>query len=705
MSTKWDDQFAPVLAQGREVREGQRILGNAIIDVVEKGGNLIAECATGTGKSFGTMIPVIVAIQKAKKSGKTYRGVVSTETLTLQDQIYKIDLPFLLGLYPGFTYTKLMGRSNYLCLNAADDNKIGVRTLNSLVETLKARLTNLGDGEKSDVERVIGRKLTDDEWSKITGSSSFCGDNQCTLELCFSAKARKKAKECDIVVANHSVLAVDLEIKQNALPESASEDGLLGDFEALVVDEGHRLAPVLVDAWSKELTQWEISAASSAMTAGIEFATEKTYPHMTMGAIAEAASEDLTDSFSSIQKFYAMLAEKDNQKWNGYTTAVCLKYLTGKPPAFLLHAMKDYEEETPVRLAHVEESLTKVIEYLSKAKRKADLEKIPKRKKLNKGLRSAGQLLECVRILSQAISTKNGIISQYGIYGVTVQGWEKKKDGSQGMTLRMRPMDVSTRAQYLFHNKTNILVSATLTDLTDGTFKYVKASTGFPTAKEVRVDTPFSLAERQLFYMTPATGQRVDHLRGAQFSFAELVSVIEATRGRSLVLFTSREELDYASSEMLNLQAQGQFNYPILIQEQNADKAALMEEFKSVTDSVLFATKSFFVGIDVPGEALSGVWLCKWPNPQYNAECKQEVEYWRGRGFKDWYTRESLTTFQQAAGRLIRSLNCKGVVGILDFRVSDRNESVFKSALIGVKAIGSPVTIDVKDIENFFATT
>lgn len=699
--SKWDIQFSPVLAQGREVREGQRTLGNAIIEVVEKGGNLIAEASTGTGKSFATLIPVINEVLKQKKKSGVYRGVVSTETLTLQDQIYRQDLPFLLTLYPGFTYTKLMGRSNYLCLNAADDNKVGIKALDTLVEKLKSRIDNLGDGEKADVDRVIGYELSKEEWEKLCGSSTFCGDNQCGLELCFSARARKRAKEADIVVANHSVLAVDLEIKENALPESASEDGLLGTFETLIVDEGHQLAPVLVDAWTKELTQWEIASATTAMAAGIEFATEKVIDHHTIGEIASGAGDDLIDSFASIQKFYSFLADKEERKWQGYTTAVCIKYLTSAPQ-YLLNAMNEYEKETPVRLENVKESLTKVINYLTKCKTKADIEKIKKRKKINKGLRSAQELLSAVNIVSQAIGTKDGIISEFGIYGVSVKGWEKR-DGSQGMTLRMVPMDVSGRAQYLFHNKTNILVSATLTDLTDGTFKYVKASTGFPTAKELHVTTPFEMATQQLFYMTPAEGEKVDHLRGAQFNFQELVSVIKAARGRSLVLFTSREELDWAAQEMLQLRNMGLFNFPILVQEQDSNKAKLMQEFKSVTDSVLFATKSFFVGIDVPGEALSAVWLCKWPNPQYDAVCKQQVSYWGKRGFSRWYERESLTTFQQAAGRLIRSSGCKGVVGVLDFRVSDPKQSVYKSAVIGVQALGSPVTISVEDVERFLA--
>lgn len=701
--SKWDEQFAPVLAMGREVREGQRTLGNEIINVVEKGGNLIAEASTGTGKSFATLIPVIVAVQKAHKKKEDYRGVISTETLTLQDQIFKKDLPFLATLYKDFTYGKLMGRSNYLCFEVAKDNAIGVKELDALVTLLETRKDNLGDGEKSDVERVIGRKLEKEEWSKLAGSSTFCGENQCKPEDCFGAKARKTAKEVDILVVNHAVLATDLEIRSNALPESGAEDGLVGTFETLIVDEAHELAPVLVEQGTKEVSLWELSAMGSTIIAGIEHA-QLVLANASIGRIASEAVDDIVDAFNSIQKFYTLLAEKAGTEWSNYSTAVCEKTLMMGQPAYIIHAMDVYEQQVPQLLQNALDTLEKVQKYLTKGVAVAFDEKLKKRAKISKALRTTGELAGNVRILQSAMQTKDGIISEYGIYGVTVRGWEKKKDGSKGMTMRMKPMDVSGRAQYLFHNKTNILVSATLTDLTDGTFKYVKSATGFPSgAKELRVTTPFDLATQQMFYMSPGTGTKVGHLRGAQFDFDELVDLLHAARGRSLVLFTSREELDWASDAVKVLHAQGVFPYNILVQERDADKAELMNQFKSDTHSVLFATKSFFVGIDVPGEALSAVWICKWPNPQYNAECKQQVIYWGGRGFKKWYERESLTTFQQGAGRLIRSSGCRGVVGVLDFRVSDAKQSVYKSALTGVQAIGSPVTIKIDDVKTFLA--
>lgn len=701
--TKWDEQFAPVLAQGREVREGQRILGNAIIEVVEKGGNLIAEASTGTGKSLAALVPIITKVLEAQKKQTSYRGVVSTETLILQNQIFLKDLPFLTGLYPGFTFAKLMGRSNYLCLENAKLNKVGVKSLDTLVEKLKGRWDSIGDGEQSDVERVIGRKLLKEEWEKISGSATFCADNQCTAEKCHSAKARKRAKTADIVVINHAVLATDLEMRLGATTEAA-EDGLLGSFEALVVDEGHQLEPVLVSQWTKELSMWELDKMSGDVAVGIENGQQAVSDHG-IGRITQTALDDIQEVLLNIQKFFTLLAERDGQEWKGHSAAVCMKYIAGNVTPNVVSAMNEYEQENPIRLANAETTLEKAITYLTKAlvvAKDLKIKGVPR--KISKGARAAKDLLDIVRILSKAMETKDGIISQYGIYGTIVDGWEKR-NGEQGMTLRMVPLDVSPKAKYLWHTKSNVLLSATLTDLTDGSFRYAKECVGFPAAKEVKVSTPFELATQQLIYITPASDTPVQELKGAQFNLDEMVSLVNASRGRSLVLFTSRAELDWTVDELKLKQMNGLFNYPILVQEKDSDKAALMDQFKSDTSSVLLATKSFFVGIDVPGESLSQVILAKFPLPRYSVECRQQISHWRKRNFPRWYERESLTILQQAAGRLIRSSDCRGVVSILDYRASDAKSSVYKTTKIGVDALGSPVTIDINAVANFFAPT
>lgn len=696
MTTKWASAFAPVMAQGREIREGQAILGQAIIDAVEHRTSIAAEASTGVGKSFASLIPVITQINKMKKLKRPYRAVVSTETLILQRQLVEKDLPFLASLYPGINYRKLMGRTNYLCFEVAKGAAVGDMFMNMQVEKLKTRQSSIGDGEKKDVERVLGRELTKDQWDKIASSSSFCPDNQCSGEKCYSTRARNLAMAADLVVVNHAILATDLDMKMG----DPLADGILGQFECLIVDEGHQLEPTFVNAWTKEISERDLEKMAGSIAEGIELSKAIVTNHR-ISKLVNDSLEEMRDLLANVKSYYMLLNEKAGQDWDGSSTSLSLKYPLGKPNGPLAYAMDEFESENPGRLARAEQSLDEASKFLAQVVFKAAEEKIKGIRKIRKGYTAASELLETVRIISKAFETKDGIIHQYGTYGALVDGWETFKDKKPMMTIRLVPLDISTRAKQLWGKEggqTNILLSATLTDLTDGTFRYARECIGFPAGKDVKVGSAFDMQRQQLVYITPANREKVE---GAQYSFSELLDLINVTKGRSLVLFTSRKELDWATEQIHNLRNMGHFPYNVLVQTKDADKQKLIETFKSDINSVLLATKSFFVGIDVPGEALTHLALAKWPNPRYDALCKQQIAHWRMRGFPNWYERESLTLFQQASGRLIRSSGCKGVVSLLDFRANDAESNVFKTAKKGVTTLQSSITQDIAHVKAF----
>lgn len=696
MTTKWADVFAPVMAQGREIREGQSILGQAILDAVEHRTSIAAEASTGVGKSFASLIPVINQIRKMKKMSRPYRCVVSTETLILQRQLVEKDLPFLAKLYPGFVYRKLMGRANYLCFEVAKTAAVGDMYMNGIVEKLKTRQTNLGDGEKADVERVLGRELTKDQWEKIASSSNFCAENQCPGDKCYSTRARALALSADLVVVNHAILATDLDMKGG----DPLADGMLGQIECLIVDEAHQLEPNLVNAWTKELSERDLEKLAASVAEGVELAKAIASNHQ-IGKVVNDSMSEIRDLLANVKSYYMLLNEKAGQDWDGSSTSLSLKYPLGKPNGPLAYAMDEFESENPGRLARAEVALDEALKYLGPVIMKAMEDKIKGVRKIRKGYNAASELLETVRIISKAFETKDGIIQQYGAYGALVDGWETFKDKKPMMTIRLVPLDVSTRAKQLWGKpggQTNILLSATLTDLTDGTFRYARTCVGFPEGKDVKVGSAFDMQKQQLVYITKANRDKVE---GAQYSLSELLDLINVTKGRSLVLFTSRKELDYATEQIQYLRNMGHFPYNVLVQTKDADKQKLIEAFKSDISSVLLATKSFFVGIDVPGEALTHLSLVKWPNPRYDALCKQQIAWWRMRGFPNWYERESLTLFQQASGRLIRSSGCKGVVSLLDFRANDAESNVFKTAKKGVTTLQSSITQDIAHVKAF----
>lgn len=694
--TTWTEVFAPVAAKGREARSGQALLGQAVLDVIEQGGSLISEASTGTGKSFATLIPIIDAILKAKAQNKVFRGVVSTETLTLQRQLVSKDLPFLETLYPGFVFRKLMGRANYLCLPMAKLNARGNALTDMMVQKLKARQGNLGDGELSDVERVLGKTLTKDEWESLVGSSKFCADNQCDSKECYSTLARAKALTADLVVVNHALLATDSEMKQSN-GGGPFADGMLGQIDCLVVDEGHKLEGVLIDQWTKKINDWELSEMSASVTDGID-AAKDFVSNSSIGDVVFKGLEGFADVLNNTRRYFAAMALKGNEEWKNNSFALCPKNHSPSDPPELLAMMTEFETENPKRLAHTIEVLEKAVKYLKPAQELAQESKSRGLRKINKAIRACKDLTETAEIISKALETKDGIVSQYGAYGAVVDGWERRT-GEKGMTLRLVPLDVSTRAKQVWReNRTNILVSATLTDLTDGTMRYARESVGFPDGRELKVGTPFALADVQRVYVTSGKGTKVE---GAQYSFEELVELLKVSKGRALVLFTSRAELDYAALMLRGLYSRGEFPYRVLVQEKDSNKDKLADDFKEDVHSVLLATKSFFTGFDAPGETLSLVVMCKFPLPRYSVECRMMMAHWRKRGFPNWYSRLALTDLEQAFGRLIRSSQCRGILAMLDYRVVDSSTNVGKTAATGLYAIGSPITYDMSAVGTF----
>lgn len=685
------------MALGREPRAGQALLGQAIIDAIAAKTNLVAEAKTGTGKSFAAIIPMIEAVAEAKKYGKKFKGVISTETITLQTQLTQKDLPFLHGLYGGFTYRKLMGRSNYVCFASARGEAKGNAQFDAILQKLKTRADNLGDGELEDVQRVLGREISKDEWEKLAGSAKFCGDNQCKAEICWSTQARQKAMTADIVVVNHAVLVTDIEMKINA-GGGAFADGLLGDINTLVVDEGHALEPVLVAQWTKEITDWELQDMTSSINAGLENANSYRNDYK-IATDTGYVLEGVQDVLTNIRKFFMKLAEKSNEEWKDYSAALCEKTLSGSDPTYLLNMMTEYEVENPKRLEEAMVVLEKAITHLKEAAEACREQKGTGLRPINKGLRAAKDMLEACRIIDKAIATKDGIVQEFGVFGCSIDGWVRSRDGQPGLTLRLVPLDVSARAKNLWAMvDTSILISATLTDQTDGSFRYSRECVGFPAGPELTIDTPFELATQQLAYITSANRPQAE--KGV-YSFEELVDLLLTTKGRALVLFTARSELDWAANELMSMYASGAFPYPVLVQEKDSDKDKLAKRFKEDIHSVLLATKSFFTGFDAPGETLSLVAICKFPLPRYSVECRQQIKHWAKRGFPKWYERKSLVDLEQAFGRLVRSSGCRGILAVLDFRVIDPTENVYKAAALGIGAQKCPVTVNLTDVAAF----
>lgn len=691
----WKEQFAPL---GWGLREGQEVLGNAIIQTISQRGRLTAQASTGTGKSLAILIPIIHAIKNAPE-GRSPRAVISVETIALQNQFDKKDLPLLYKVYGGFSYKKLMGRSNYFCLSHAKEESKGDGILFKMVSTLESRLESLGAGEKSDIENVLGVTIGREVWSRISGNTDYCPNNDCNSESCFSAKAREEALAADIVVVNNKILAIDHDMKSSNMGGMAS-DGMVGDYDILAVDEAHSLEGTLSDHWTERYNDWEINdhtgRVQKALEAGYAYDNSRDYRDQYFEASAAILSFlDLT------KKFFAEIESRRDRKWKGSENPFCMQFISG-PSEYLRSLMLEFETTGPAVFSTLRELTERVYKYLVKTLEimmDAKSGKVGKelKKQVRKGITSCRWLLNACYLMDKAMNSKDGIISHGGMtWGSVIEGWERKT-GEHGMTIRIVPIDLSARSTEIWSRaKSTIFMSATLEDLTTGDFKYFKRSLGVGETRDVRVESPFA-KEQQLVYLT---SKEYPSEEGTVFSVEEIVKSVNATNGRSLILFTSRRDLEMTEQALLQYKIAGQFPYPMLVQSSDADKVKLAQQFKDDESSVLLGLKSFTTGVDIPGSSLSNVILARFPLSRFSAECKMKIKYWRTQKFPNWYDRDSLTVFQQSMGRLIRSDECIGVVSILDQRAFETGSSVLKLTQTGVSAVGSKYTFSLDEVTN-----
>jgi hypothetical protein len=221
------------------------------------------------------------------------------------------------------------------------------------------------------------------------------------------------------VVVNHAILATDLEMKGG----DVLADGMLGQFNVLVVDEGHQLEPTLVSAWTKELSERDLEKMAANLTEGVEAAKSIVSNHA-IGKQVNDAMDELRALLKNVKSYFMLLNEKSGADWHGSSTALSLKYPMGTLSGPLGSAMEEFEEVNPIRLQNAEAALIASSEYLMPVIAKAMDEKIKGIRNIRKAATAAKDLLDIVRIIAKALETKDGIIQDYGTYGALVDGWE-----------------------------------------------------------------------------------------------------------------------------------------------------------------------------------------------------------------------------------------------------------------------------------------
>ena len=614
-----------------EPRQQQVDMAYAVADAFDNNENLCIEAPTGVGKTFAYLVPAFFHACQTEKP-----VVITTHTISLQDQILNRDIPLLAKfLNVKIDAVVAKGRSNYLCLRKLneiadmdqsllpDDNITG--DLGRLVSWAEKTKT----GDHTDMNRPIAPQL----WNAVCCERGNCLNGQCPFfASCFLMAARRRIGKARIIIANHAfffaALATDARLATRPDAESHEREKLLPDFSALVIDEGHTLE----DAAANHLG---IRADSLTIRRilGRLYSDERKTGLLAAERFSEAR-ELVVDARRRATLFFSSLLN-----WMEPQNKNPLRY-------FVPNHIENYLA-TP--FAKLEKSLAAFADNEEDAAVKVELE----------------CLKDAVEEQHVALDIFFTMARQDFVYWMEIFGRDKND-----ISFNCIPVDVSPLlAEQVFRKPPVIVTSATLA--VNGDIHYFMNRIGASNAKSMILDTPFDFKKQVQTYIAKNMPDPRDVEAFLDKAEGHLRHFLTLTNGRTFVLFTSYSMMNNLAKRMEAFFEEN--NLTLLLQGDGLPTLKMIEKFKSTERSVIFGTSSFWTGVDVPGDALSSVIIMRLPfaNPDHPLElARTERTAALGKNaFFDYTVPEAVLKFRQGFGRLIRTKDDTGIVVILDSRI------------------------------------
>ncbi len=570
------------------------------------------------------------------------RVIISTGTKNLQDQLFHRDLPAVcevLDIKPRRALLK--GRSNYLCQHRLEQTllsgRLPTREAAARVRSLQSWSRSTKTGDLAEHSAMMDN---DPITPMVTSTSENCLGGDCPYyQECFVVKARRQALESEIVVVNHHLLLADLALKEEGFGE------LLPGAKAVIVDEAHQLAETASSFFGENLSSRQV----------LDFARD-----MEAAALAHARDQaDLIDGLAGLKK----------------------------PIQDLRLALGDDKQRAPLQAIFFKPQLQEALQQL-----KAQFDFVYAQLELAMG---RDEELDAGLARIDLLRHRLALVLQHD-NAQTIRWYET---WGQGFSLNSTPLSVAESFQKQitrFKNSAWIYTSATLA--VNRGFNHFTETLGLVDATTLQLDSPFNFAEQSLLFVPPGLPEP-NAPQYTQLLLEQLVPLLQASRGRAFLLFTS-----YRALEIVAKQLPQRISYPVLVHGESKSRSRLLDEFRRLGNAVLCGTSSFWEGVDVRGEALSLVVIDRLPFAMPDDPVlKARIDAHRRRGgdpFNDVQLPRAVIALKQGAGRLIRDVSDTGVLVIADPRLL--NQAYGKVFLNSLPSM--PLTRQLADVQQFFKT-
>jgi ATP-dependent DNA helicase DinG len=639
-----------------EQRTEQVDMLKAVTDALSTGKHLMVEAGTGVGKSFAYLVPAaLFAFQN------NTRVVVSTNTINLQDQLIKKDIPDLqAALSLGVRAAVLKGRVNYLCPRKVgymrSHGPANANEMRVLAKILVWQLENSsGDRNELNLTGPIEREV----WTRLSAEDDACTTEACLGRMsgaCPFHRAKQAAQNSHLLIVNHALLLSDVSTGSRVLPE----------YDYVIIDEAHHMESAVTNALSFRMTQNDLDRMLKELggsSAGL-LGRMLTDIHNTLRpsdfALLQQKSKRATDQafrleqlskefFNYLGEFIA--AQREGQPQNNYSWQMRIT-----PAARTLQGWDDLE----MLWGQVSETMSHLLKTLDEIYKSLGELASDGHDNVEDVMGSIGTL---VRRMTEAEMAASGMMhkpSNELIY------WIEVNPRGERLSLNAAPLKVGPLVQkHLWFEKASVIMaSATMT--THGDFGYARRTLAADEVDVLSLGSPFDYESSTLLYVANDMPEP-NNFNYQQALDRAVISTAKATGGRMLVLFTSYSALKKTAQAITGpLAREDIFVYE---QGEGASPNALLESFKSTERAVLLGTRSFWEGVDVPGDSLSVVVITKLPfdvpsDPIISARSELYED-----SFNEYYLPEAILKFRQGFGRLIRTASDRGVVAILDRRV------------------------------------